>query len=302
MKHIVGFSGGIDSQACAGLVLDKHPKTDVILLNSNAGENEDPLTDLFVEWYSVNVHPVTRCNAIVADLWTEPDYLETAAAKDTKIGANLRAIGYQNQNQNQNQNLTFEEMIKLKGRPPSRTNQFCTEILKLRPQKRWIAEHFGVGGIYEGQDYCRYVGVRRDESAKRKNTPDSQWDTFFDCEMFYPVAAWTKTQCFEFVKRRGEEINPLYMMGFNRVGCAPCINSSKADILNWLERRPEMIEKVRRMEAATGITFFPPLVPGNNNNNIDMVISWAKTERGGRQFPLIPKEHSACESKYGLCE
>lgn len=76
MKHIVGFSGGIDSQAVAGLVLDKYGREDVILLNSNAGENEDPLTDLFVEWYSKNIFPVVRTNPIVADLWKQPNYLE----------------------------------------------------------------------------------------------------------------------------------------------------------------------------------------------------------------------------------
>lgn len=42
MKHIVGFSGGIDSQACARWVLNRFPKEDVILLNSDAGANEHP--------------------------------------------------------------------------------------------------------------------------------------------------------------------------------------------------------------------------------------------------------------------
>ena len=40
MKHIVGFSGGIDSQACARWVLNRFPVEDVILLNSDAGGNE----------------------------------------------------------------------------------------------------------------------------------------------------------------------------------------------------------------------------------------------------------------------
>ena len=37
MKHIVGFSGGIDSQAAALWVLNRFPREDVILLNSDAG-------------------------------------------------------------------------------------------------------------------------------------------------------------------------------------------------------------------------------------------------------------------------
>lgn len=294
MKHIVGFSGGIDSQAVAGLIIDKYGK-DTLLLNSNAGENEDPLTDLFVEWYSKNVFPVVRVHAIIADLWDTPDYLTIAQARDTKIGRDLQGID------DDHTPLTFTDMIRLKARPPSRTNQFCTEIMKLRPQKRWMADAFGVGGLYSGEDYCRYSGVRREESPRRNNTPDQKWDSYFDCDLFHPVAAWPKQQCFDFVKSRGEEINPLYLLGFNRVGCAPCINSGKADILNWMERRPEMIEKVRLMEREAGVSYFPPMVPGTHHNNIDEVIAWAKTDRGGKQFK-IPVEHTACESKYGLCE
>lgn len=48
-KHVVGFSGGIDSQACAGWVLDHFPHEDVILMNSDAGGNEHPLTTEHIE-------------------------------------------------------------------------------------------------------------------------------------------------------------------------------------------------------------------------------------------------------------
>ena len=58
MKHVVGFSGGIDSQACALWVRNRFPREDVILLNSDAGGNEHPLTVEFVERYSATVHPV----------------------------------------------------------------------------------------------------------------------------------------------------------------------------------------------------------------------------------------------------
>src|SRR3990167_9925023 len=104
MKHIVGFSGGIDSQTVAGLVLDKYGPDDVILLNSNAGENEDPLTDEFVQWYSDNVHPVIRIHAIIADFWDTPGYLVKAQAKDTKIGNSLADV------HDDQQILTFGEM------------------------------------------------------------------------------------------------------------------------------------------------------------------------------------------------
>ena len=65
MIHVVGFSGGIDSQACSRWVLNRHSAEDVILLNSDAGGNEHPITTAFVEWYSENIHPVTVVTPLV---------------------------------------------------------------------------------------------------------------------------------------------------------------------------------------------------------------------------------------------
>ena len=286
MKHLVGFSGGIDSQACARWVLNRYPAEDVILTNSDAGGWEDEITKQFVAWYSAHVHPVIACNAIVSDMWATPGFAETKGLDGSAT-------------------LTFQEMVRIKGRPPSRKAQFCTEKLKLVPQRRWVRRAFGPDGLYNGEEFCRYTGVRRDESANRKSAPIQSWDTWFDCELFSPLADWTKQMCFDYVLAQGEQVNPLYALGFNRVGCAPCINSSKEDILNWDVRRPENIEKIRKLEAETGKTFFAPCVPGitSGYNTIDDVLAWAKTARGGRQA-LLPIMHDrpACESKYGLCE
>lgn len=257
----------------------------VIALNSQAGGNEDPLTVEFIQRYSKTVHEVITVDAIVADLWKTDGFAETKGLDGNAV-------------------LTFERMIELKKRPPSRKVQFCTSILKLAPQKRWMRAAFGVGGEYAGEDFERYTGVRRSESEARKNYPEREWDDYFDCWLNHPVVALSKEECFAGAVARGEEINPLYSMGFGRVGCAPCVNSGKEDILNWVLRRPEMIEKIRRWESRTGYTYFPPMIPGlrTPTNNIDQVVEWAQTSRGGRQsmFPIL-HEREACESRYGLC-
>lgn len=67
-KRVVGFSGGIDSQAAADWVLERYAKEDVILLNSQAGRNEHPLTVEHIRWYSENVHPVIECVPQIKDL------------------------------------------------------------------------------------------------------------------------------------------------------------------------------------------------------------------------------------------
>lgn len=157
-----------------------------------------------------------------------------------------------------------------------------------------------------GIKYQRYIGVRRDESHARSGTPDSACDDYFDCVSHYPLASWTKQQVFAFLRQHGEEVNPLYRLGFARVGCAPCINSGKEDVLLWATRFPEMIDKVRRWEQKNGRTFFAPCVPGLEVNWGDDVIRWASTTRGGRQFALPfvqgQVEAGGCMSKWGLCE
>lgn len=288
MKHIVGFSGGIDSQEAARRVRSMFSPEDVILLNSNAGGNEHPITSAFVRQYSREVFPVIEVQALVMDMWLTNGFAE-------KRGLDGEA------------SLDFELMIKLKGRSPSRHAQFCTEILKLRPLRRWV--EINVTGDYE-----RYTGVRRDESEARKNTPFREWDGFFDCYVNHPLADVKKQECFDNVRAAGEPINPLYSLGFQRVGCAPCINSGKDDVKTWADRFPEMIDKIRGWEQRTGFTFFAPCVPGirpridtrgklSIHNWIDEVVEWSRTDQGGRQFNIFKNlARPSCESKFGLCE
>ena len=76
--HVVGFSGGIDSQACARWVLNRFPDDEIVLLNSDAGGNEHPMTTEFIKWYSGNIHPVIELKAKVKDLEKELGDLQTS--------------------------------------------------------------------------------------------------------------------------------------------------------------------------------------------------------------------------------
>ena len=286
--HVVGFSGGIDSQACALWVRERFPAEEIILLNSDAGGNEHPITEAFIRLYSDTVFPVTVVKAEIRDMGT--------------AGTAPGRIRDRRNEFEETDTLTFDRLAYLENRFPSRKAQFCTTYLKLHPQRRWLDENLGA----KGHDWVRYVGVRRDESVSRRDTPDSKWDEYFDCDLHYPVASWTKQQCFDYCLAAGEPVNPLYTLGFGRVGCAPCINSSKQDIRNWVSRFPEMIDKVREWEVFVGRTFFPPCVPGMKINFIDDVVAWSRTTRGGSVFQLqmLGDENrpEACSSKYGLCE
>lgn len=325
-KHVVGFSGGIDSQACANWVLDRFPKEDVILINSDAGGNEHPLTTEHIRWFNDHVHPVIMITPIVSDLGD-------VGTRDGGTRDRRRSLG-------EDSPLTFDKLAFVKGRFPSRKAQFCTEYLKLSPLRRELAKLYE-----EGHEVIRYAGVRADESADRAKLPEREWDDYYDCELVRPIITWTKKQCFDDCLGRGQLINPLYKLGFGRVGCAPCINSNKDDIREWAARFPEMIDKVRQWEKSVGRTFFKPMIPqpeyraglkkwqslylvgsGEDEdgepimvvlphappppevplNWIDDVVAWSKTTRGGKQMalPIVEElaERQACSSKYGLCE
>ena len=264
--------------------MNRYPKDDVILTNANAGGNEHPLTDAFVREYSARVHPVVTIDALVSDMWKTDGYAERS--------------GYDG-----SASLDFPTMMTIKGCPPSRRKQFCTTHLKLYPQRRWIRKMFGPTGPYAGEEFQRYTGVRRDESNARADAEYCNWDDFFDCWLYAPLVDWPKEWCFDYVKRYDEPINPLYSLGFDRVGCAPCINSGKDDIAAWASRFPEMIEKVRAWEAQTGLTFFMPVDRDGVLNGIDDVVRWAQTSHGGNQTNFLRIiDRPTCESKYGLCE
>lgn len=281
--HVVGFSGGIDSQACARWVLNQYDPNDVILLNSDAGKNEHPITTEFIAWYSANVHPVVTVTPTVADM------AGRSPGKIAELGLNP------------DDPLDFGLLATIKGIFPTRMQQFCTTHLKLEPQKRWMKENIA-------DNYWRYAGVRREEgkpNAEKKGrfyTPFETWDDFFDCELRHPIADWTKKMCFEYCTKHDGKFNPLYTMGFDRVGCAPCVNATKEDIRNWATRFPEMIDKVRAWEKQSGKSFFRPERKGDPLMFIDEQVEWSKTTRGGKQLSMVGNHVEACESKYVVCE
>ena len=259
MKHVVGFSGGADSQACAGWVLDRYGPEDTILMNSQAGRNEHPLTTEHVAWYSANVHPVIEVVPLVRDL----------GGVGTREGATADRRATL---PGEDSELTFPMLAFVKGRFPSRKAQFCTKFLKMAPQKRWLDENLTARGVA----YIRYAGVRADESQDRADLPEVQWDDWFDTELHRPLIRWTKAEVFEFLKVRGERINPLYTLGFSRVGCAPCINSGKDDVRSWAAP----FSRDDRQDKAVGARGRPDVlcacVPGKEINWIDEVVEWSR--------------------------
>lgn len=137
-----------------------------------------------------------------------------------------------------------------------------------------------------------------------------------------------------FVSISGGKDNPLYLMGFGRVGCFPCIMCTKDELREIARRYPGHIDRIRQWEAIVGgvarhaysalvrderaelISSFlptdklPPDRHGVVRSSIDRAIEWARTGRGGRNYDLLValeelaalEAPGACVSQYRLCE
>lgn len=64
-----------------------------------------------------------------------------------------------------------------------------------------------------------------------------------------PILRWKAADCFEAGRLVGLEPNPLYLQGMTRVGCMPCINCSKDEVLEISKRFPGHIDRIAYWDA-----------------------------------------------------
>lgn len=191
-----------------------------------------------------------------------------------------------------------------RARFPGRQQRFCTRELKLQPLR---AYHDGLE-----VETISAMGVRADESQRRAQLPEWEDDDQWGGYVWRPLIRWSITDVLEIHRRHNIPVNPLYRRGFSRVGCYPCIFANKEEIRLIAESDPGRIDALRNAETeideirkARGYdkweaTFFQTIRKGFSG--IDEVVSWAKTDRGGRQFPLFsPAPRGGC-MRWGLCD
>ena len=118
-------------------------------------------------------------------------------------------------------------MPRLHERDPDR----CCWLRKVEPLGRALAPYTAWAS-----------GVRRDESASRRNTPVVAWDARRAVVKIHPLAAWTQADVDAYVEEHGVLINPLVEDGYPSIGCAPCTAAGGAG------RRPALRAVGRAVE------------------------------------------------------
>lgn len=220
---------------------------------------------------------------------------------------------------------SFIGLAKKKQRFPSTKARFCTEELKVKPFIDWVLD--------QQDDLIIIQGIRKDESAARGKMQDQC--TFFRyyfepyktdkngrnrfhsyrskevkafCkayaqDVFRPIFEWNAAQVFDYIASKGFTPNPLYKLGFKRVGCFPCIMCTHQELKEISSAFPETVQRLRNAESLVGRSFFPPeYIPKHQCANgshptISEAINYVAREKTLELF-----EAKTCKSFYSLCE
>ena len=279
-KIIVSVSGGKDSTAmCLNLLEQGYTKDDFTCVFMNTGW-EHERTYEYLDQLEKTIGKIIRLKQHID---YPEEYKEHVEYFEQKLGYESPFI---------------RGIFKMRIFPSSRV-KWCTKYIKIDP----IKEYFDSLDC----DYVNLVGIRKEESLRRANMTEWEYNNFFDCWTHRPLIDWTEKQVIDIHRRFNLQPNFLYLNGSSRVGCYPCINSRKAEIksltperIDLIKELEEVITNIRAQRTGTRkpITFF-------NRSGISMSIEeahqWSKTTRGGKQFELFSTEEPTCV-KWGMCE
>lgn len=312
--NIISVSGGKDSTALLLLAIERQPDN-LQAVFADTG-NEHQITYDYVQYLNDNVFPIRTVKAdFTRQIAGKLEYVKTKwADKGVSQEAIERASAALVPTGN-----PFLDLCIWKGRFPSSKAAFCSEELKRNPIINEVQKPL----LDAGDDVISWQGVRRDESLRRSLLSENELKKAYpngaELWNYRPIIDWTAEDCFAMHRKHGVKHNPLYETGMGRVGCMPCINCRKDELLEISKRFPEVIERIRQWELAVkmasklqGATFFAAANSGEGVTveeayriaNIDAVVQWAQTSRGGKQFDWIrmDEEGPTCTSIYGLCE
>ena len=87
----------------------------------------------------------------------------------------------------------------------------CCEIRKVEPLRRALA---GKRAWITGQ--------RREHAASRVDLPEREFDLINGLHKFNPLASWSETEVWEYIRGHNVPYNQLYDQGYRSIGCAPC--------------------------------------------------------------------------------
>jgi len=313
--NVISVSGGKDSTALLLLAIERQTENMSAVFADTGNEHEQ--TYDYVRYIEKATGVPIR--------WVRADFSARIAAKKEYVLTKWEGKGVSQENIDRAAAALvptgnpFLDLCIWKGRFPSTKAAFCSEELKRNPIINQVQNPL----LEAGDDVISWQGVRRDESLNRRFLIESElkFTHANGAELwnYRPILDWTAEDAFAMHRKHGIKHNPLYEQGMGRVGCMPCINCRKDELLEISKRFPEAIDRIRQWESAVqaaskrnGATFFAAANQGKELTveecvavgNIDKVVEWSKTKRGGKLFDMFRMldDGPVCSSVYGLCE
>jgi phosphoadenosine phosphosulfate reductase len=115
----------------------------------------------------------------------------------------------------QPKSAAVEEYVHFHGRDAfydsAALRRRCCEIRKVEPLSRALA---GKRAWLTGQ--------RREQASIRTQLAEREFDAVHGLEKFNPLAAWSESQVWEYLRDHRVPYNALYDQGYRSIGCAPC--------------------------------------------------------------------------------
>jgi phosphoadenosine phosphosulfate reductase len=96
---------------------------------------------------------------------------------------------------------------RLFGRNPD----LCCHLRKVEP----------LGRALEGY-MAWFSGIRRDETASRRDRKVVEWDRKRGMVKVNPILDWSQEDMDNYIEDNGVLVNPLHYDGYPSIGCAPC--------------------------------------------------------------------------------
>lgn len=222
------------------------------------------------------------------------------------------------------------DLAKKKSRWPSSRRRFCTSELKTIPMIDYILDEVNdnilmIQGIRAAESsrraemskQCTYFKYYVQPHGKNRNGKDKYHTyrrkdvlaflTKYADDLLRPVFDWSAQQVIDYILDNGLEPNPLYRMGYKRVGCYPCVMASQQDIYNIGVRDLKRISYIADLEKELSSSFFgpdkiPPRYYRGEYPLIGEVVRYVLGKHSSGSLFDDDDVATSCMSYYGLCE
>lgn len=162
-----------------------------------------------------------------------------------------------------NSGNAFWEQVEKFG-PPAKDFRWCCKVCKLAsagdldtgkkicsllPEKRAGNNNSSSNNNNNNNNltnvtYLTIDGKRKHESFSRARIAATETNPFVPSQLnIFPVRDWKALEVWLYIYWRGLSYNPLYDLGFERVGCWLCPSALAAEYIRVKELHPEMYEK-----------------------------------------------------------